>query len=77
MLRTMPEGLVWATLAVYPEYQGMGYGTAIYKFLAEQNDEVWIEVNNYNPASYFAAKKAGFEVHFANNAVTTMVHRKG
>lgn len=76
MLRTMLDGMVWGTLAVYPDYQGMGYGTAIYKFLAEQNDEVWIEINNTNLASYFAAKNAGFEIYFANDRITTMVHRK-
>jgi GNAT superfamily N-acetyltransferase len=78
MLRTMPDGLVWGTLAVNPEYRGLGVGTAIYKFLAQQaNDDVWIEVLEMNAASYKAALNAGYEVYYAGTDVITLVHRKG
>lgn len=78
MLRTMPDGLVWGTLAVDPQFRNQGVGTTIYKFLIEQaNDDVWIEVLEMNIASYKAAINAGFEVYYAGTDVITLVYRKG
>lgn len=75
MLRTMPEGKVWGTLAVYPEWQGIGIGTAIYRFMTEQTAEVWIEVRNDNIASLRAAVKVGFIIYHSNEHITTLVYR--
>jgi GNAT superfamily N-acetyltransferase len=60
MLRPDDNGHVWATLAVLPAYRNIGFGTAIYRHLLEQEEHVWIEIGTGNPASYQAARKAGF-----------------
>ena len=76
MLRVMDNGHVWGTLAVYPEYQGRGYGTVMYGFMQLQDDEIWIEIRNDNLASLRAAEKAGFSYYYRNDEITTMVYRR-
>lgn len=60
MLRPDDGGRLWATLGVIPSMRNQGFGTAIYRHLIEQGKHVWIEIGKGNPASYQAARKAGF-----------------
>lgn len=76
MLRYLPDGKVWGTLAVDPDWQGVGYGTAIYRFMIDQADQVWIEIRNDNIASLRAAHKAGFVIDYVGGSVTTLVGKK-
>lgn len=77
MIREMYDsGRLYGTLAVHPEYQGHGIGTAIYKLLTQQVDELWIDVLNSNIPSLQAALKAGFEYYSANDHISTLVYRK-
>lgn len=63
MIRYMDNGLFWGTLAVYPDWQGVGYGTMIYEFLIQQAEQIWLEIRADNIASLRAAQKAGFKIY--------------
>lgn len=73
MIRLMPNGYEWGTLAVYEQFRGLGIGTAIYEFMASKTDQLWIEVRNDNIASLRAAMKAGFTIQYTGDLVTTLV----
>lgn len=77
LLRRDDNGHVWATLGVVPKHRDRGYGTSIYRHLIEQGEHVWIEIGQGNPASYKAARKAGFMPVTANGTVLTMVASRG
>lgn len=73
LLRRDEHGHVWATLGVVPQHRNRGYGTAIYRHLIEQGEHVWIEIGKGNPASYIAARKAGFMPAYEDGVVATLV----
>lgn len=77
MLREMYDsGRVYGTLAVHPEWHGMGIGTAIYMYMTRQCNEVWLDILNTNAASMHAATKAGFKYYSSNDIMSTYVYRK-
>lgn len=73
MLAPGDDGHWWATLGVLPAHRSRGYGTAIYRHLIEQAGHVWIEIGCGNPASYQAARKAGFMPVTQTNRVCVLV----
>lgn len=76
MIRTMYDsGRDYGTLAVLPEYQGQGVGTALYRFMITQTDELWIDVRIDNAASLSAAIKAGFQLYHHGISTVTLVAR--
>ena len=77
MIRIIPDsGRYYGTLALYPQFRGQGFGTAIYEFMADQVDELWIDVRNDNAASIKAAENAGFEMHYIGANISEMVCRQ-
>lgn len=80
MIRAMPEGHYYGTLAVLPEYRGKGIGTAIYRFMTNVVNELWIDIRADNIPSIRAATNAGFEFAYAGTQndvdIVTLVHRK-
>jgi len=60
MLRLV-ESRWWASLAVLPRYQGNGYGTELYRYLALSTDQhVWAEILADNNPSLRACLRAGY-----------------
>lgn len=76
LLRRESERL-WCSLAVLPRYQGQGYGTMIYRWLAlSTTEEVWAEILADNTPSIRAALKAGFQIAYAMDKHAVLVHKK-
>jgi RimJ/RimL family protein N-acetyltransferase len=68
---------LWCSLAVLPRYQGNGYGTAIYRWLALSTEEsVWAEILADNTPSIRACLKAGFQIAWALDRHAVLVHNK-
>lgn len=81
MIRAMPEGYYYGTLALLPDYRGRGIGTAIYNFMKQWVDELWLDIRVDNHASIGAARNAGFRIVYTGTTeagldIVTMVHRK-
>ena len=67
----------WASLAVLPRYQGQGYGTDIYRYLAASTDQdVYAEILADNTPSIKACLGAGFTIAYAMDKHAVLVHRK-
>lgn len=66
----------WGSIAVLPEFQRQGYGTAIYKMLrklgAAWTSEIYLEIFSDNIGSLRAASKAGYQFINANDKTITM-----
>jgi RimJ/RimL family protein N-acetyltransferase len=76
-LLRIEKGLEWCSLAVLPRYQGQGYGTQIYRWLALSSDQdVYAEILADNTPSIRAALKAGFSVAYAMDRHAVLVHKK-
>jgi len=68
---------LWCSLAVLPRYQGQGYGTVIYRWLALSTTEaVWAEILADNTPSIRACLKAGYQIAYAMDAHAVLVHKK-
>ena len=61
-LKRDENGKLWGSLAVKPEFQGLGYGTYIYKDMIRHYKEVYIEIFADNNESLSAAQRAGFQI---------------
>lgn len=67
----------WASLAVLPRYQGQGYGTDIYRYLAASTDQsVYAEILADNTPSIKACLGAGYTIAYAMDKHAVLVHRK-
>lgn len=67
----------WCSLAVLPRYQGNGYGTEIYRYLALSTaQDVWAEILADNTPSIKACLNAGFQVAYAMDKHAVLVHKK-
>lgn len=67
----------WCSLAVLPRYQGNGYGSEIYRYLALATDQdVWAEILADNTPSIRACLRAGFQISHALDKHAVLVHRK-
>ena len=67
----------WASLAVLPRYQGQGYGTDIYRYLAASTDQdVYAEILADNTPSIKAWLGAGYTIAYAMDKHAVLVHRK-
>lgn len=68
---------LWCSLAVLPRYQGQGYGTAIYRYLAlSASESVWAEILADNTPSIRACLKAGYQIAWALDRHAVLVHKK-
>jgi RimJ/RimL family protein N-acetyltransferase len=71
------DGQWWCSLAVLPRFQGNGYGTEIYRYLALATEaEVWAEILADNTPSLRAALRAGYHLAWALDKHAVLVHRK-
>lgn len=67
----------WCSLAVLPRYQGQGYGTDIYRYLAASTDQdVYAEILADNTPSIKACLGAGYTIAYAMDKHAVLVHRK-
>ena len=67
----------WASLAVLPRYQGQGYGTDIYRYLAASTDQdVYAEILADNTPSIKACLGAGYTIAYAMDKHAVLVHKK-
>lgn len=70
------RGRWYVTLGVAPEDQGQGYGTEVYRHLAEEaRADVYAEILRENVASLVAAGRAGYELAEQDGRTVTMVRR--
>lgn len=73
----LEKARTWCGLAVFPRYQGQGYGTQIYRWLAlSQDRELWAEIYADNTPSLRAALRAGYQLAYAADKTAVLVHRK-
>ena len=76
-LLRLAEGRWWASLAVLPRYQGNGYGTEIYRYLAAATEhDVYAEILADNTPSIKACLNAGFTIAYAMDKHAVLVHKK-
>jgi RimJ/RimL family protein N-acetyltransferase len=75
----LEKGRAWCSLAVLPRYQGQGYGTQIYRWLAlsQPQWDMWAEIYADNTPSLRAALKAGYQLAHASDKTAVLVYRKG
>lgn len=66
------DGKCWGSLAVKPEFQGNGWGTAIYKHMIAMARELYIEIYAHNNESISAAIKAGFRLEHTGDTIIVM-----
>lgn len=71
-LKRDESGKLWGSLAVKPEFQGLGYGTYIYKDMIRTYKEVYIEIFADNNESLNAAQRAGFEILSVGDKIVVM-----
>ena len=70
-------GRWWASLAVLPRYQGNGYGSGIYTYLALSTvEDVYAEILADNTPSIKACLSAGYTIAYAMDQHAVLVHRK-
>jgi len=68
---------LWCSLAVLPQFQRQGYGTAIYRYLALTTDEdVYAEILADNTLSIRACLRAGYQIAYAMDKHAVLVHKK-
>lgn len=73
----LENGRAWCSLAVLPRYQGQGYGTQIYRWLAlSQAWDMYAEILADNTPSIRAALRAGYQVAYAADKHAVLVHKK-
>ena len=74
----LERGRVWCSLAVLPRYQGHGYGTQIYQYLAlsQPQWDVYAEILADNTPSIRACLSAGFQVSTILDKHAVLVYRK-
>jgi RimJ/RimL family protein N-acetyltransferase len=76
-LLRIESGREWCSLAVLPRYQGQGYGTQIYRWLAlATTADVWAEILADNTASIKACLNAGYQIAYAMDKHAVLVHKK-
>jgi RimJ/RimL family protein N-acetyltransferase len=76
-LLRIESGREWCSLAVLPRYQGQGYGTQIYRWIAlSTTADVWAEILADNTASIKACLNAGYQVAYAMDKHAVLVHKK-
>lgn len=77
LLRLLDDDRWWVSLAVLPRYQGQGYGSEIYRYLAlSTSQDVWAEILADNTPSIRACLRAGFQIVHALDRMAVLVHRK-
>jgi RimJ/RimL family protein N-acetyltransferase len=70
-------GRWWASLAVLPRYQGNGYGSGIYTYLALSTvEDVYAEILADNTPSIKACLSAGYTIAYAMDKHAVLVHKK-
>lgn len=76
-LRRLDSGRWWASLAVLPRYQGQGYGTDIYRYLAATlEQDLYAEILADNTPSIKACLGAGYTIAYAMDKHAVLVHKK-
>jgi len=71
------HGRLWCSLAVLPQHQRQGYGTAIYRYLAlATNEDVYAEILADNTPSIRACLRAGYQIAYAMDKHAVLVHTK-
>lgn len=63
------EDVSWGTLALFPVWQNMGYGTQIYRHLISLTNRLYIEIMADNISSMRAAINAGFNIEYVGDRV--------
>jgi RimJ/RimL family protein N-acetyltransferase len=77
MLRLLDDDRWWASLAVLPRYQGNGYGSEIYRYLALSTaQDVWAEILADNTPSIRACLRAGYQLAYMLDKHAVLVHKK-